>query len=440
MTLAVGLVLVGAELVEGRTRDGNGAWLARRITEEGAGVAPWSVVPDDEASIAEAVRAAARHAPLVLVSGGLGPTEDDRTRAALAQAAGVELAEDPEAWAFVQAVLARRGRSVLPAQRRQALVPVGGRWLPNPVGIAPALAVRVGTSEVLALPGVPQELEALFDSEVLPRLRALPGREPTHVEMVLTVGLPETEVARRLGALATSVEPSLGWYPHHGEVEVSVRAHGPDAALRARAAADEVRRLVGDAALDAPAGGRTQHAVLALLRARGITLATAESLTGGLVAQMLTQIPGASDVLRAGYVAYHDDAKRRDLGVPADLLARHGALSAEVAGAMAEGARARAGTEAALATTGVAGPADVGGPGGRSPPAPSSSRPRSRALRPACCASMPRWSAPSCSAAPRWRPSTCSGGSCWASPIRAGRIAPTPLPGGATGSTRDFGS
>ena len=156
MTLAVGLVLVGAELVEGRTRDGNGAWLARRITEEGAGVAPWSVVPDDEGAIAEAVRAAARHAPLVLLSGGLGPTEDDRTRAALAGAAGVALSEDPEAWAFVQAVLARRGRSVLPAQRRQALVPVGGRWLPNPVGIAPALAVRVGTSEVLALPGVPQ--------------------------------------------------------------------------------------------------------------------------------------------------------------------------------------------------------------------------------------------------------------------------------------------
>jgi nicotinamide-nucleotide amidase len=367
VTPAVGLVLVGAELVEGRTRDGNGAWLARRVTEEGARLAPWTVVPDDEDAIAAAIRAAAATAQLVLVSGGLGPTEDDRTRAGLARAAGVGLVEDPGAWAFVLAVLERRGRSVLPAQRRQALVPEGGRWLANPVGIAPALAVRVGACDVVALPGVPQELEALYESEVLPRVRALPGREATGLEMVLTVGLPETEVARRLGALATSKEPSLGWYPHQGEVEVSVRTHGPDALERARATAQEVRRLVGDAALDAPAGTRTQHAVLGLLRSRGVTLATAESLTGGLVAQMLTQVPGASDVLRAGFVAYHDDAKRRDLGVPAELLERHGALSAEVAVAMAEGARRRAGTDAALATTGVAGPADVRGPAGRVP-------------------------------------------------------------------------
>lgn len=367
MAARVGLVLVGAELLEGRARDGNGAWLAREVTARGATLGPWSVVGDDEAAIAAAVQAAAAAAPLVVVSGGLGPTEDDRTRGGLAAALGVGLEEDAGAWQAVQQALARRGRTVLEIQRRQALVPRGARWLPNATGIAPGLWARVGASEVLVLPGVPSEFQEMAAREVLPRVAALPGCVETALEMVLTVGLPETEVARRLGELSAAAEPALGWYPHHGEVEVSVRAHGPGAAARARATADEVRRRVGDAVLEAPPGGRTQHAVLALLAARGLTLATAESLTGGLVAEMLTGVAGASAVLRAGWVAYSEEAKQRELGVPVALLAREGAVSAAVAAAMAEGARARAGTALALSTTGVAGPGPWTGPAGPVP-------------------------------------------------------------------------
>ncbi len=364
MTAAVGLVLVGAELVEGRAKDDNGAWLARRITEEGGSLVCWTVVADVEKEIAAAVEDAAARCALVFLSGGLGPTEDDRTRAGLARAAGVPLVEDPGAWSFVVEALTRRGREVLPAQRRQALLPQGSRWLPNPVGIAPALSVRVGASEVLALPGVPQELKALFEVEGLPRLRALPGRVPTALELLLTVGLPETEVARRLGDLALSREPAIGWYPHQGEVEVSIRAHGSGAAERARGAAVRARGLLGDCLLDVAPGERIEHALLALLRARGWKVATAESITGGLVARMLTRVAGASEVFSAGFVTYDDGAKQRDLGVSPDLLRRCGAVSAEVAVAMAEGARARAGTACALSTTGVAGPGDQPGPAG----------------------------------------------------------------------------
>ncbi|MFM8979714.1 MAG: competence/damage-inducible protein A, partial [Planctomycetia bacterium] len=249
MAARVGLVLVGAELLEGRARDGNGAWLAREVTARGATLGPGRVVGADEAEIAAAVRAAAAAAPLVVASGGLGPTEDDRTRGGLAAALGVGLAHDEGAWQAVQQALARRGRRVLEVQRRQALVPQGARWLPNATGIAPGLWARVGTSEVLVLPGVPSEFQEMAAREVLPRVAALPGCVETALEIVLTVGLPETEVARRLGALASSAEPVLGWYPHHGEVEVSVRAHGPGAAQRARAAADEVRRRVSDSAV-----------------------------------------------------------------------------------------------------------------------------------------------------------------------------------------------
>jgi len=367
VTARVGLVLVGQELTEGRAQDGNGAWLARRIAQEGCRLARWTVVADVEAEIAAAVTEAASTCALVLVSGGLGPTDDDRTREGLAQAAGAPLVEDPGAWAFVQGVFERRGYAVLPVQRRQAQVPRGGRWLANPVGTAPALSVRIGASEVLALPGVPQELQALFEAEGLPRLRALAGRVPTALETIVTVGLGETEVARRLGDLAEAGEPSFGWYPHQGEVEVTIRAHGPGACERARETALEARRRIGAACLDVAPGERIEHALLALLRARGWRLATAESLTGGLVARMLTRVAGASDVFLAGFVTYGDEAKRRDLGVEAALLARHGAVSAEVAVAMAEGARARVGVACALATTGVAGPGDLQGPRGAIP-------------------------------------------------------------------------
>jgi nicotinamide-nucleotide amidase len=369
VTAAVGLVLVGAELLEGRATDANGTFLARRVTEAGARVARWVVVGDEEEAIACAVGAAAEAAPLVLLSGGLGPTEDDRTRAGLARAAGLPLEEDAVAWAWIQAVLARRGRPCLPVQRAQALVPRGGRALENRAGIAPGVEVRVGGALVLAFPGVPAELRDMFDQHGVPALLALPGRVPTALRRIATAGLPETELAARLGDLALADEPTFGWYPHHGEVEVTVRTRGADAEARAEAAAAEARRRIGDGVLDVKPGERIEHAVVAALVRRGWRVATAESVTGGLVARLLTEVPGVSPVFSGGWVTYAEAAKQRDLGVPAALLAAHGAASEPVARAMAEGARERAGVEAGLATTGIAGPGPVRTPTGTELPA-----------------------------------------------------------------------
>lgn len=366
---AVAIVLVGSELTEGRMQDRNGSWMARRITDEGARVTRWSVVADDEAVLAAAVREAAAEAALVLVSGGLGPTDDDRTRAGLARALGSELLEDAGAWAFIQGVFQARGREPKPIQRRQALVPRGARWLRNPVGTAPALALTLGSATVLAFPGVPEELVALFEAEAVPRLRALRGRRSTALATLCTAGLPETEVAERLGDLTADPALSIGWYPHQGEVEVSLRADGPGCVERVERARATARQRLGAAVLDVAPGGRIEDAVVGLFQGRGLRLSVAESVTGGLVARMLTRVPGASEVFPGGYVTYSDAAKARDLGVATELLAEHGAVSAPVAQAMAEGARARAGVEAAVATTGVAGPGDQRGPRGVPVPA-----------------------------------------------------------------------
>jgi nicotinamide-nucleotide amidase len=369
VSAAVGLVLVGAELVEGRALDENGAWMARRITESGARVLRWAAVSDDEEAIAGAVRESAAVAPLVLVSGGLGPTDDDRTRSGLARAAGVPLVEDAAAWAWIEGVFRARGRVPKAVQRRQAQVPKGARWLANPVGTAPALEVRVGGATVLAFPGVPVELRALFEAEALPRIRALPGLVPTALRLLATAGLPETDVAERLGDLRSDPGLVVGWYPHQGEVEVSLRAHGPgceEVAERARRVALE---RLGDAVLDAGPGERIEHAVVRLLRARGLRLTSAESVTGGLVARMLTAVPGASEVFPGGYVTYSNQAKVRELGVPVLLLREQGPVSEPVVRAMAEGALRRAEVDAALATTGVAGPGDLATAGAAPVPA-----------------------------------------------------------------------
>lgn len=364
-TPSVALVLVGAELVEGRTADGNGVWMARRVAEEGARLVRWSVVADDEAALAAALTEAARAAALVLVSGGLGPTDDDRTRAGVARALGTALRHDPEAWAFVEEVFRRRGREPKPVQRRQAEVPVGARWLPNPVGTAPGLLAHLLGATLLVFPGVPEELRALFEREALPRLRALPGRTPTALRTLCTAGLPETEVAALLGDLAHDPALALGWYPHQGEVEVSLRTHGPGCEETVERALALARARLGPAVLaDTAPGERIEHSVVHGLARSGRSLATAESLTGGLVARLLTRVPGASAVFPGGWVTYSDAAKARDLGVPAALLAEAGAVSAPVAAAMARGARERAGTWAGLATTGVAGPGDQAAPDG----------------------------------------------------------------------------
>lgn len=350
------LCLAGSELVRGERRDRNGAWMAARLEAAGARVGAWFVAPDDEPALAETLRAAAGGSDLLVVSGGLGPTADDRTREALARATGQALSEHPEAWAQVAAALAARGRPADPAQRRQARLPAGARPLPNPVGVAPGVALAWGATQVFLLPGVPAELEAMFEAEVLAWLRARGDAPPAATASLGLAGLVETEVEAALADLAAREGVSVGYYPHAGEVEVRLRAEGAGAAARLARAEAAARAALGAHVYGPPPAGRIEAAVVALLRERGLTVATAESLTAGAVAARIAGVPGASRVLRGGVVAYATALKCDLLGVDPALIARHGVVSEPVACAMAAGVLARTGAGSAVATTGVAGP------------------------------------------------------------------------------------
>ena len=360
MTLEVALVIVGDELLTGERHDANGPWMAERLARAGARVTSTTLVGDAAAETARAVLFAAAAADVVVVGGGLGPTDDDGTRAALARAAGVELVEDAAALELVRAAQRARGFELDDRRRLEARLPRGAACLANPEGTAPGIEMRVGGATLFALPGVPRELRGMFETAVLPRLSALGALDAAHVAAFRTCGLREPDVADALVDLDDGTV-ALGLYPHQGEQEIRFTARGAGGASRVVAAAAEARRRLGAAVYE---NVPIEVHVVEALRARGLVVTTAESLTGGLVARMLTTVPGASDVFRGGWVVYSDAWKAARLGVSQALLAGQGAVSDAVARAMAEGALARSGADAALSLTGVAGPGDGTAPDG----------------------------------------------------------------------------
>jgi nicotinamide-nucleotide amidase len=354
--LRAALVSTGHEVLRGDTPNTNASWLARRLTAEGILVTSSRTVGDHVGDVAEAIRGAASEADLVVVTGGLGPTEDDRTREALARAAGTPLAEDPAAWALVRAYFERVGRAPQEIQRRQALLPRGATALENREGTAPGVLGAALGRPVWLLPGPPREMRALFEAHVVPALRSDRRLERAAARVVRTAGVPEAEIAAAIEDLMRAPEPVVGTHPDDGEVAVRLLARGEGAEARVDATASEVARRLGPAVVSREEDVRVEHAVVSLLRAAETTIATAESVTGGLVARMLVLVPGASEVFRGGWVTYSDEWKREALGVSESALSRVGAVSQEVARAMAEGALSRSRAGIAIATTGVAGP------------------------------------------------------------------------------------
>jgi len=355
-----GVVAVGDELLAGAHPDLDSPLLAARLPEFGRRVARVVVVSDDEPAIAEAVRDMAQRVPLVLVTGGLGPTLDDVTRHGVAAAADVPLVHSDEAWAQVTAWYARAGRAMPESNRRQALVAEGASVLENRCGTAPGFRCRVGEADVFVLPGPPAELDDMFERAVAPWLAAHPVTDEVFVTCRFHLNdLSESVFADSAGEwMARGANPRMGCTVKQGILTAKLVARGSDeaaarATLDARAA--EFReRFAGHVFSE-----RTPDPAEALgevLLEKGLTVTTAESCTGGLVAAALTRIPGISAVLREAVVTYANEAKAARLGVPEDLLERHGAVSAEVVGAMARGAAERAGARLALAVSGIAGP------------------------------------------------------------------------------------
>jgi len=353
--MRVELVTVGDEVLLGDTVNGNAAWLGRRLADIGVEVVRSAVVGDRMEEIVEAVTGALDRADAVITTGGLGPTYDDLTRDALAAAAGVPLVRDRDLERRLRERAAAAGRPLAPTALRMARVPQGARLLPNPAGSAPGLRMELPGGTVYALPGVPREMRAVTTGAVLPELRAAVSGPPAVRRILRTAGLWESELADRLAPVEALEGVRLAYLPEPAEVRVRITATGPDAARLADRAERTARELLGPAVYggDEDTLDRVVHRLLA---ERSATVATAESLTGGLIGAELTAMPGSSATYAGGVVAYATRLKHELLGVPRELLDAEGAVHPRVAAAMAAGVRDRLGATYGLAATGVAGP------------------------------------------------------------------------------------
>lgn len=352
------ILSTGTELTRGELNNTNSTWIAEELTLVGIEVATILTVDDNTERIAEAFEALSHKHDCVICTGGLGPTTDDVTAAALAQACRVELECDEVSLLAIEARLQRLGRAMTPSNARQAQLPKGSMRIPNANGTAPGFSIALNGSLVFCLPGVPDEMKPMFSESVLVELQE--KRERCVAQVVLrTLGLAESAVNDSLAGIAEEFGVTLGYRVHFPELAVKVISRGAsqDAALAvANCAADRVLARLGSQAVFGRGNATLPEVVATRLRSQGLKLAVAESCTGGQVCSLLTGVAGVSDVFMGGVVAYANDVKRAVLGVPAETLQRHGAVSPETAVAMAEGVRSRLCADFGLAITGIAGP------------------------------------------------------------------------------------
>lgn len=361
------IVVTGSELLAGTITDRNGPWLSRELVDKGFDVAEVLVVPDHPGDIESALRFAADSgADLIVTSGGLGPTADDLTTEIVARFTGRELELDEELAKKIEAILADfaartgfGGPALQAAIRKQALVPRGAVPV-DPVGTAPGLVIPGdGGPVVVVLPGPPRELQAMWPAALAtaPMRELLARVPPARPRRLRFFGLPESEIAETLRDIGAELDVSAV------EVTTCLRRSELEVDLRPRPGADEVAATLADRIIGRHArhlvssdGTTTDELLARTLRERGLTVATAESCTGGLLAGRLTDLPGSSDYVLGGVVAYANSVKIGTLGVPAELIDRYGAVSPQVARAMADGVRAVLGADIGIGITGVAGP------------------------------------------------------------------------------------
>ena len=353
------ILSVGTELILGQTVDTNTAWLATQLAAAGLHCTHHVTVADNLDHLHAALLQAADQADVIIVTGGLGPTEDDITRDALAAAAGVPLLDHAPSRAALEAYFESRGRPMPPGNLVQARVPRGAHVLPNTCGTAPGLQLALGSATVFALPGVPFEMREMYARAVVPCLAASTPERIVLSRRLNAFGRGESDVGEMLADLmARGRNPEVGTTAALGVIGVRINAAAPnekEALSLLDSAETEIRRRLGSLVFGTE-DETLAHAVQNELAARNLTVATAESCTGGLMGKLLTDVAGSSATFRGGVIAYANEIKQERLGVPEELLVTHGAVSAPVAAAMAEGARRALGSDYALSATGVAGP------------------------------------------------------------------------------------
>jgi len=366
--MIVELINTGSELMLGRVLNTHQQWLCRQLADLGYVVARQVAVADTGRDIEQAVREALTRADLIICTGGLGPTSDDLTRDLIAQLLGKTWHEDPAVLAHIQQFFDSRRRPMPERTKVQAQVPEGASVLPNPHGTAPGLALEVRPnpfrpggqpSWLILLPGPPRELRPMFADTVVPLLgRVLPPASRFACRTLRTTGIGESSAQEKIASpLEQLVQAGLdlGYCSRPGQVDVRLAAQGPAAEQQVHEAEAIVRELL-DPYIYGVEDEELETVIVRALTERKATLALAESCTGGYVANRVTNVPGASAVLLAGLVTYSNAAKEKFLGVQADTLARHGAVSKPVAHEMAEGARRQTGADYAISVTGIAGP------------------------------------------------------------------------------------
>ena len=355
------LLSVGTELLLGEIVDTNAAYLAEKLSGLGINVYHKTTVGDNAERIAAALRIALGRADAVLATGGLGPTEDDVTAAAVAQAMGLDLVTDEPSADKIRSFARQRGLKLLDSLLKQARVPRGAQVVPNPVGTAPGFILAKDGKTVISLPGVPSEMRAMAEQTVLPYLAGRSRQEGGAVifsRVLRLAGIGESQAEAEISDLTHSPNPTVAPLAKTFEVHLRITARASDQPQAEGLIAPveaEIRRRLGEHVYGAD-GEALEATIGGMLRRAGKTLAVAESCTGGLIGHRITNAPGSSDYLLASLVTYSDEAKMSLLGVPEQVIASHGAVSEETARAMAEGVRRACRADYGLSVTGIAGP------------------------------------------------------------------------------------
>jgi nicotinamide-nucleotide amidase len=353
------IIAIGSELLTPLRTDTNSLWLTERLNSVGINVHQKTIVGDEEDRLEEAIRDALRRSDVIISTGGLGPTEDDITRKVFARVTGRQLRLNYEILERIRNRLSSRGYQMTPNNERQALVPHGATPLANPNGTAPGLRMDQDGKLIVLLPGPPRENQPMFDTYVMPELEKLSRGVRISKRLLKVTGMGESQLDDKIAPIYKEyTNPTTTILFTDSEIELHLTATAESSA-RAEALVAELADKLEDAIGEncySTRGESLEEVVGLRLRLKQYTLATAESCTGGLVAERITRVPGASDYFNGSVVSYTNDVKMRLLDVPAEMLERHGAVSGEVAEAMARGVKARTGATIGLSITGVAGP------------------------------------------------------------------------------------
>ena len=357
--LTAEIIAIGSELLHPDRSDTNSLWLTEKLNSIGIEVKLKTIVGDDDSRLEEAIKDAAKRSKVVITTGGLGPTEDDITRKVAARALGRRLLLNDAVLEEIRKRFAAFGRPMPERNSRQAMVIDGADVLDNPNGSAPGLFLEHQDTSIALLPGPPREMRPMFETHVMPRLVEKAGAVRVVRRVLRVAGIGESAVDEKIAPIYTQyTNPETTILFNKSEIEIHLTARGRTEQDAERLLDDLSERLeerLGHSIFSFR-GELMEEIVGMRLSVTGYTLAVAESCTGGLISERLTEVPGASKYFMEGVVTYSNEAKIRTLGVDQKLLRKHGAVSAEVAEAMAKGIRKRAGTDLGLSVTGIAGP------------------------------------------------------------------------------------